>query len=59
MNVQRLEIVLPADVAARDRAAVAHGIWAVLDSAGLGEDSSVRVVDDVPDDHSPAPLATI
>jgi hypothetical protein len=42
-------VLLPADVSAHDYAAVAHAIWAVLDSAGLGEDSSLRPDDVIGD----------
>ncbi|WP_123745973.1 hypothetical protein [Saccharothrix texasensis] len=37
-----LEVLLPADVTAREYAAVACAVWAVLNAAGLGEDSSLR-----------------
>jgi hypothetical protein len=59
MNAQRLEIVLPADVPARDCAAVAHAIWVVLDAAGLDEGSSVQVVEDESGTHSPASPGTV
>jgi hypothetical protein len=50
MPSRRLEVLLPADVAARDYAAVAHAIWAVLDTAGFGEDGSLRSDDGVAGD---------
>jgi hypothetical protein len=43
VNTRRLEVVLPPDVPARDYAAVAHAIWAVLDAAGLGADGALLV----------------
>ena len=43
MNTRRLEVLLPPDVPARDCAAVAHAIWAVLDAAGLGADGALRI----------------
>ncbi|MCE6999874.1 hypothetical protein LZG04_34430 [Saccharothrix sp. S26] len=46
MTVRRLEVLLPADVPARDYAAVAHAIWAVLDAAGLDADGAVRTDDE-------------
>jgi hypothetical protein len=47
MPSRRLEVLLPADVSARDYAAVAHAIWAVLDTTGFGEDCSLRSDDEV------------
>ncbi|MCC8249648.1 hypothetical protein [Saccharothrix luteola] len=49
MNTRRLEVLLPPDVPARDCAAVAHAIWAVLDEAGLGADGVLRVEEDEED----------
>ena len=57
VNPRRLEVLLPADVPARDYAAVAHAIWEVLDAAGLGEDGSLRTdeeaADEEPTDEEP------
>jgi hypothetical protein len=50
MPSRRLEVLLPADVSARDYAAVAHAIWAVLDTAGFGEDGSLRPDDGIAGD---------
>jgi hypothetical protein len=47
MTVRRLEVLLPADVPARDYAAVAHAIWAVLAAAGLDADGAVRADDEI------------
>jgi hypothetical protein len=47
VKVRRLEVLLPADVSARDYAAVAHAIWAVLDAAGLDGGSSMRPDEEV------------
>ncbi|MFD1149714.1 hypothetical protein [Saccharothrix hoggarensis] len=50
MPTRSLEVLLPADLSARDYAAVAHAIWAVLDEVGLGEESSLRTDDEAGDD---------
>ncbi|MEU4768914.1 hypothetical protein AB0H12_37275 [Actinosynnema sp. NPDC023794] len=49
MNTRRLEVLLPPDVPARDCAAVAHAVWAVLDTAGLDADGALRVGEDQED----------
>ncbi len=48
---RRLEILLPPDVTARKYAAVAHAVWAVLNAAGLGGDSSLRPDDGITDEE--------
>lgn len=50
VNARRLEVLLPADVPARDYAAVAHAIWGVLDTAGLDEDGSLRTDEETAED---------
>ncbi|MER5261647.1 hypothetical protein ABTZ99_06130 [Actinosynnema sp. NPDC002837] len=52
MNARRLEVLLPADVPARDYAAVAHAIWGVLDRVGLGEDGSLKTDEETADEQS-------
>ncbi|QFZ20114.1 hypothetical protein [Saccharothrix syringae] len=49
MPTRRLEILLPADVTVREYAAVAHAVWAVLNAAGFGGDSSLRPDDGISD----------
>ncbi|MFJ6676461.1 hypothetical protein ACIQMJ_35615 [Actinosynnema sp. NPDC091369] len=48
MNARRLEVQLPADMSARDSAAVAHAIGAVLDEAGV--DAEVELRTEEPDE---------
>lgn len=49
VQTRRLEVKLPADVSARDYAAVVHAVWAALDTAGVGEGSSVTPDDTIGD----------
>jgi hypothetical protein len=48
---RRLEVLLPADVTAREYAAVAHAVWGVLNAAGLGGDSSLRPDNGITDEE--------
>ncbi|WP_157621628.1 hypothetical protein [Saccharothrix sp. NRRL B-16348] len=49
MPARRLEVLLPDDVTTREYAAVACGIWALLNAAGMGADSSLRTDDGIDD----------
>ncbi|WP_367130519.1 hypothetical protein [Saccharothrix sp. HUAS TT1] len=55
MKNRRLEILLPADMPARDYTALTHAIWAVLDAAGVDDGCSLRpdeeFCDAKPDDN--------
>lgn len=48
---RRLEVLLPADVTAREYASIAHAVWAVLNAAGFGGDSSLRPDDGISDEE--------
>ncbi|WP_156077483.1 hypothetical protein [Saccharothrix sp. NRRL B-16314] len=49
MQTRRLEVLLPADVSARDYAAFAHAVWALLDTSGFGEGGSLTPDDCIGD----------
>jgi hypothetical protein len=48
-DTRHLEVRLPSELPNAVYAALAHAFWAVLNSAGLGETSSIRPDDKVTD----------
>ncbi|WP_461123178.1 hypothetical protein [Saccharothrix stipae] len=49
MPDRRLEVLLPADVTTREYSVVLCGVWALLNAAGLAEDSALRPDDRITD----------